>query len=150
MITIKISPLTTLPINNILSKATIGSSGFDITYLGPDIIIPNGKITIIPTGLYLNIPFGWEGQIRPRSGLALKGINIFNSPGTIDSDYKGEIKILLNNTNKTDYLIESKSRIAQLVFSSIPVVNFEQDSKIFTLSNSDIIRGGGGFGSTGI
>lgn len=104
---------------------------------------------MIPTGLFLDIPFGWEAQIRPRSGLALKGISIPNSPGTIDCDYKGEIKVLLKNTTKTEFLIKSKSRIAQMVFSAVPVVIFEQETKLFTLTNDDIIRGKDGFGSTG-
>jgi dUTP pyrophosphatase len=100
----------------------------------------------IPTGVFLEIPSGYEGQIRPRSGLALKyGITVLNSPGTIDSDYRGEVKVILVNLGNEPFVINSGDRIAQIVFSPVARASFIQKEE---LQISE--RGAGGFGSTGI
>ncbi|AER40870.1 deoxyuridine 5'-triphosphate nucleotidohydrolase (plasmid) [Blattabacterium sp. (Mastotermes darwiniensis) str. MADAR] len=113
-ITIKIRNLSrhALP-----SYATEGSSGIDLqAYIEKDIIIPSMERKIIPTGIYMEIPTGYEAQIRPRSGLALHhGITVLNNPGTIDSDYRGEIKILLINLSHHSFTVKNGDRIAQIV-----------------------------------
>ena len=126
---------------------TINSAGMDLrAYL------PEGAITLkpmqrmlIPTGLFMEIPEGYEGQVRPRSGLAIKsGITVLNTPGTIDADYRGEVKIILINLSDTDFVINSGDRVAQIVFAKceqMEVVNVD------TLSDTE--RGEGGFGHTG-
>ena len=101
---------------------------------------------LIPTGLFLEIPKGYEAQVRPRSGLALKhGITVLNTPGTIDADYRGEIKVLLVNLSSEAFTIESGERIAQMVFAHYEKATFEE---VETLS--DTVRGTGGYGSTGV
>lgn len=123
-----------------------GAAGADIcAYLPSSITINPGQRILIPTGLQVSIPAGFEIQVRPRSGLALKhGISILNSPGTIDSDYRGEVGVLLINKGEHPFIIEDGDRIAQIVVS--PVVR-----AIFTLSNTlnSTGRGSGGYGSTG-
>lgn len=100
---------------------------------------------LIPTGLFIELPVSYEAQIRPRSGLAFKnGITVLNSPGTIDADYRGEIKVLLVNLSDTDFVINDGERIAQMVIAKHEQINWEQVS---VLEDSD--RGAGGFGSTG-
>lgn len=123
------------------------ASGADLrAFLFEPVTILPGQTTIIPTGIRLAIPTGYEGQIRPRSGLALRhGITVLNSPGTIDSDYRGEIKVLLINHGQVEFLIQSGDRIAQLVISPVVRPVFEPTE---ILSASE--RGDGGFGSTGI
>ena len=124
------------------SKGTSGSSGFDLRSTSSSILKP-GERTLIKTGVYLDIPLGYEVQIRPRSGLALKhGIGVLNSPGTVDSDYSDEIGIILINQSKDEYFIKEGDRIAQMVFSKVyePLEWVEVD---------DIENGRGGFGSTG-
>lgn len=123
------------------------ASGADIkAYIDDDIIIEPGSTALIPTGIRLHIPEGYEGQIRPRSGLALKyAVTVLNTPGTIDSDYRGEIKIVLINHGKTPYTVRRDDRIAQLVFSPIIQAEFIQKKEL-SASN----RGRNGFGSTGI
>ena len=123
------------------------ASGADIkAYIDEDIIINPGDTALIPTGIRLQIPEGYEGQVRPRSGLALKhAVTVLNTPGTIDSDYRGEIKIILVNHGKTQYTVSRDDRIAQLVFSPIIQAEFIQKKELST-SN----RGRNGFGSTGI
>lgn len=128
---------------------TIGSSGMDLRAAVAEdrqIVLLPGKRILVPTGLVFNIPAGFEVQIRPRSGLALKhGITCLNTPGTIDSDYRGEIQVLLINLSDDDYRIERGMRIAQAVFA--PVIQ----PKIETHTEADITeRGSGGFGSTGV
>ena len=129
------------------SYETLSSAGLDLrAYL------PEGSVSLLPqerkligTGLFFEIPEGFEVQIRPRSGLAYKnGISVLNSPGTIDADYRGEIKILLINHGNEAFEIEHQMRIAQMVVSKYEKVNFELVSD---LSESE--RGSGGFGSTG-
>ncbi|HID32229.1 MAG TPA: dUTP diphosphatase [bacterium (Candidatus Stahlbacteria)] len=125
--------------------ATEGSVGADLyARVGADLTIPPGGWRLIPTGVKIQIPKGYEGQIRPRSGLALKhGITILNSPGTIDSDYRGEIKIILFNFGKEDFLIHNGDRIGQLVISRVVKARFVP-AKV-----DDTDRGGNGFGSSG-
>ena len=123
------------------------ASGADIRAdIQKDMLIPAGDAVIVPTGIRLQIPEGYEGQIRPRSGLALKhSVTVLNTPGTIDSDYRGEIKIILINHGKSNYTIHANDRIAQLVFSPVIQAEFIQKKEL-TSSN----RGENGFGSTGI
>lgn len=124
------------------------ASGFDLTaYIKDAHIIMPKEYEIIPTGLIMEIPKGYEGQIRPRSGLAAKsGITVLNSPGTIDSDYRGEIKIILINLGIKDFLILPGMRIAQMIISP----TYQVELNIFTEIKSDTNRGKKGFGSTGL
>ena len=125
---------------------TTGSSGMDLSAnIDTNISIDPGKTAIIPTGLAISIPKGFEVQIRPRSGLAAKQkISVLNTPGTIDADYRGEIKVILINLGKDSFEVEKGSRIAQMVVC--PVVQ-AQLKEVNDLSETD--RGKGGFGSTG-
>jgi dUTP pyrophosphatase len=125
---------------------TPGSSGMDIAaYINEDIIINSGDKALIPTGFSLSIPQGYEVQIRPRSGLAIKkGITILNTPGTIDSDYRGEIKVVLINLSKDKFTVQNGERIAQMVVCPIVQVSIEEVKEL-----SETNRGIGGFGSTG-
>ncbi len=114
--------------------------------LNTDIEIAPGGREIIPTGIRLEIPKGYEAQIRPRSGLAFKhGITILNAPGTIDSDYRGEIKVILINLSQEKFTIKNGDRIAQIIFAPVIRANFKSKNKI-----GNTRRGEGGFGSTGI
>jgi len=128
------------------SYETIGAAGMDVraNIIDPICVAP-GERVLMPTGLYLEVPAGLECQVRPRSGLALKkGITVLNTPGTIDSDYRGEIGVILINLSNENFTIEPNDRIAQLVFCPvIQVTLIETDA----LELSD--RGTGGFGSTG-
>jgi dUTP pyrophosphatase len=104
-----------------------------------------GEAALIPTGFSIEVPPGYEAQVRPRSGLAIKhGIGILNSPGTIDSDYRGEVKVILNNFGKQDFLIHRGDRIAQLVIMPVIRASWEEVSGIGSTA-----RGSGGFGHTG-
>ena len=125
---------------------TSGSSGMDLSaYLKNNIIIAPGKTAMIPTGISVSIPKNYELQIRPRSGLAIKkGITVLNTPGTVDSDYRGEIKIILINLGKRAFKIKSGDRVAQMVLCPIA------KAKLKTTQNlSNTFRGKKGFGSTG-
>ena len=125
---------------------TSGSSGMDlVAHIKKKVYIKPGKTTLIPTGLSVSIPKNYEIQIRPRSGLAAKnGITVLNAPGTIDSDYRGEIKIILINLSKKVFVVKSGDRIAQMVLC--PIIK----AKLKEVSNLAITkRGAGGFGSTG-
>jgi dUTP pyrophosphatase len=124
-----------------------GASGLDlVSSSNEDIKLEPGKRALIPTGIYLEIPEGFEGQVRPRSGLAAKnGITVLNTPGTIDSDYRGEVKVILINLGLDDFVVKRGDRIAQIVF--MPVVRAELCEEISINSTE---RGTGGFGSTGI
>lgn len=128
------------------SYETPGAAGMDVraNIIDPICVAPGERI-LVPTGLYLEIPNGLECQVRPRSGLALKkGITVLNTPGTIDSDYRGEVGVILMNHSKENFTIEANDRIAQLVFCPvIQVTLIETDA----LESSE--RGTGGFGSTG-
>ncbi len=110
-----------------------------------NLVLKPGQRELIPTGLIIELPEGFEAQIRPRSGLAVKeGITILNTPGTIDSDYRGEIKVLLINLGHSDYTIKRGDRIAQIVICPVVTANF-----IIQESLNETFRGRGGFGSTG-
>ena len=124
---------------------TPGSAGCDLTSAEKYTLKP-GEYYLFKTGIYLEIPDGYEGQIRPRSGLALKhGVTVLNAPGTIDSDYRGEVKVLLINHSKKDFEVSNGDRIAQLVFSKVEQAQFVLKNDV---SSTD--RGSGGFGSTGV
>ena len=125
---------------------TLGSSGMDIAaYIQQDIIINPSEKVLVATGFFLSIPRGYEVQIRPRSGLAAKkGITVLNTPGTIDSDYRGETKVILVNLSKDKFLVKKGDRIAQMVVCPIVQAVMEE---VKELSETD--RGVGGFGSTG-
>ncbi|NLD05256.1 MAG: dUTP diphosphatase [Synergistaceae bacterium] len=126
------------------SYATPGSSGLDLRAAQPA-VIPSGERGCVGTGLYLEMPLGCEAQVRPRSGLALKhGITVLNTPGTIDSDYRGEIKVILINHGKQDFSIEPGDRIAQIVFAEVTQVDLEKAEELDKTERSS-----GGFGSTG-
>ena len=144
MIKIQIKKLSTSV--SIPKYATPGSSGMDIAaYLENSIIINPGEKSLVSTGLMMAIPKGYEVQIRPRSGLAAKkNITVLNTPGTIDADYRGEIKVLLINHGKEKFVIENGERIAQMVVCPIVQANLEEVKEL-----SETERGSGGFGSTG-
>ena len=128
------------------SYSTTGSSGLDIrAAVADEEIIPAGELRLIPTNLSVAIPEGYEIQVRPRSGLAAKhGIAVLNSPGTIDSDYRGEIKIILMNLGKEDFKIIRSDRIAQLVVSKVYKAELLISEEL-----EESHRGSGGFGHTG-
>jgi dUTP pyrophosphatase len=127
---------------------TAGAAGMDLRAAVPEdrpLLILPGKRALVPTGLILEIPEGYEGQVRPRSGLAFKhGMTCLNTPGTIDSDYRGEVKVLLVNLGDEDFYVTRGMRIAQIVFAPVTHVSVEERS----LAGSTE-RGAGGFGSTG-
>ncbi len=125
--------------------AHIGDACADIRS-NADIVIPSKGIVLVPTGFSMEIPDGFEAQVRPRSGLAAKyGIGILNSPGTIDSGYRGEVKIIMFNFSDKDFKIKKGDRIAQVGIRPVPDIKFEIKDEL-----SDTSRGAGGFGSTGI
>lgn len=128
------------------SYATKGSAGMDIfAALEKPATISRSAIEMVPTNISVEIPAGYEIQVRPRSGLAAKhGIGILNSPGTIDSDYRGEIKIIIVNFGKEDFVIQPAERIAQLVVSKVYTAKFIESNDLNNTS-----RGEGGFGHTG-
>jgi dUTP pyrophosphatase len=133
--------------NNPLPEyATSGSSGMDIrAYLEAPIEMQPLERVLVPTGLFIELPQGTEVQIRPRSGLAIKqGITCLNSPGTIDADYRGEIKVILINLSNTLQIISSGDRIAQMVFQKVSAIEWNP-----VLSINQTQRGSGGFGHTG-
>lgn len=126
--------------------ATEGSSGLDIrAALKNKIILEPGKVVLVPTNLSVEIPLGYEIQMRPRSGLAAKhGIGLLNSPGTIDSDYRGEIKVILFNFGEEPFEINSGDRIAQMVIAKVYKADIIESDIL-----NESIRGEGGFGHTG-
>lgn len=124
---------------------TVGSAGCDV-HSAEDVKIPPGERVLVRTGLRMEIPEGFECQIRPRSSLALKhGVVVFNSPSTIDSDYRGELAILLINQGSSLFKVAKGDRIAQFVFAPVTVASFEDVDEL-----SDTKRGEGGWGSTGV
>ena len=128
------------------SYKTVGSSGMDLMALTdkPITILPK-KSYLVPTGISVAMPKNYEIQIRPRSGLAAKNnISVLNTPGTIDSDYRGEIKIILFNHGSEEFLINNGDRIAQIVLMPVHKIDFEEVDNL-----PDTVRGEGGFGSTG-
>lgn len=125
-------------------QANKGDAGFDL-FSAEEKIIKSGEAELISTGIIIELPEGTEAQIRPRSGLALKhAITVLNSPGTIDEGYRGEIKVILINHGKGDFIVEKQMRIAQMVIAPVAKINLIQSEE---LSNSE--RGEGGFGSSG-
>lgn len=128
------------------SYATAGSSGMDIhAAVEGDLTVKPGEIVLVPSGFQVEIPPGYEAQVRPRSGLAIKhGIGILNAPGTIDSDYRGELKIILSNFGKNDFAIRRGDRIAQLVIAPVVRAEWQEVGSV-----EQTARGSGGFGHTG-
>jgi dUTP pyrophosphatase len=128
------------------APASAGSAGLDLRAASEDeIVLAPGARVLVPTGLVLEVPPGWEGQVRPRSGLALRhGITLPNAPGTIDSDYRGELQVILANTGSEPVTIRRGDRIAQLVVAPVAAVEWIETDEL-----SASAREGGGFGSTG-
>ncbi len=126
--------------------ATVASSGLDLRAdINEDIVLKPLERVLVPTGLFVSIPLGYEAQIRPRSGLAFKhGITVLNTPGTIDADYRGEIKVILVNLSNKDFTIVKGERICQMVFAKIEQIEWQM---VDNLDDTD--RGEGGFGHTG-
>lgn len=133
--------------NALPSYSTPLSAGMDVrANISEPIVLGSLERVLVPTGLYLEIPAGYEVQVRPRSGLAAKhGITVLNSPGTIDADYRGEVKVILVNLSKESFTIEPGERIAQIVLAKHEVIQWEEVSSL-----EDSERGAGGFGSTGV
>jgi dUTP pyrophosphatase len=133
--------------NPLPAYETAGSAGMDLrAFIETDITLKPGERKLIPTGLFIELPDGYEAQLRPRSGMAFKhGITLPNSPATIDSDYRGEIKIALINLSSEDFTIKSGDRIAQMV-----IAKYEKATWTLTDNLSETKRGEGGFGHTGI
>jgi dUTP pyrophosphatase len=127
---------------------TAGAAGLDLLAAVPDgapVTIAPGARHMVPTGLSIALPVGFEAQVRPRSGLALKnGVTVLNSPGTVDSDYRGEICVILINLGQVPFVISRGDRIAQMVVAPVTQLNFVQERELATSE-----RGAGGFGSTG-
>lgn len=129
------------------SYQTIGSAGMDLrANLEEAVLIKPLERALIPTGLFIELPLGFEAQIRPRSGLAFKhGLTVLNSPGTVDSDYRGEVKVLLVNLSDTPFKVENGERIAQMVISKHETIKWEEVKELVETE-----RGAGGYGSTGV
>lgn len=142
--TVKIINKSKHPIPN---YETIASAGMDLkANLKYNVTLKSLERTIIPTGLFMALPNGYEAQVRPRSGLAAKyGITVLNAPGTIDADYRGEIGVILVNLSKEDFIIKDGDRIAQLIIAKYEQITWQEANN---LDHTD--RGSGGFGSTGI
>ena len=132
--------------NGLPEYATSGSSGMDIrAHLSEPVILKSLERTLIPTGLYIEIPPGFEAQIRPRSGLAIKqGLTCLNTPGTIDADYRGEVKVILINLSGEQQIVHSGDRIAQMVIQKVEKVLWKASDML-----GDTKRSSGGFGHTG-
>ncbi len=128
------------------SYATSGSSGMDLrAFLPEPVILRPMQRTLIPTGLFMELPEGYEAQIRPRSGLAIKqGLTCLNTPGTIDADYRGEIKVILINLSAEDHTIQDGDRIAQMVIQKVEKISWQQTDQLVSTDRNE-----GGFGSTG-
>ncbi|MGV1908610.1 dUTP diphosphatase [Agrobacterium cavarae] len=131
------------------SYETTGAAGMDLRAAieaGETMTLRPGERALVPTGFIFEVPFGYEAQIRPRSGLAIKnGITCLNSPGTVDSDYRGEVKVILANLGQADFTIERGMRIAQMVIAPVTQVTVTEVSEF-----TETTRGAGGFGSTGV
>jgi dUTP pyrophosphatase len=125
---------------------TLASAGMDLrANLDAEVLLKPLERSLIPTGLFIEIPLGYEAQIRPRSGLAAKkGITLLNTPGTIDADYRGEIKIILVNLSNEDFVISDGERIAQMIIAA-----HEQAEWVEVVTLEETVRGAGGFGHTG-
>jgi dUTP diphosphatase len=128
------------------SRQTSGSAGFDLASAEPDFVLVPGERRLVSTGLAIELPPGVEGQVRPRSGLALRyGITMPNAPGTIDSDYRGELRVILQNSGTAPVAIARGDRIAQVVFA-----RYETPELVDASELEQSTRGPGGFGSTGV
>ena len=132
-----------LPLPGYMSQA---ASGMDLyAAVENDTVVEVNEIKLIPTGIFIALPFGFEAQVRPRSGLALKfGITLVNSPGTIDSDYRGEIKVIIYNHGNEDFIVNNKDRIAQMVLTPVIKMELKEEKEL-----PEPVRGKSGFGSTG-
>ncbi len=126
--------------------ATEHAAGMDLrAFLNEPVVLKPMERKLIPTGIYMALPEGYEAQVRPRSGLAVKkGVTVLNSPGTIDADYRGEVKVILINLSQEDYIVEDGERIAQMVVAPVAKVKWKETDVLDETS-----RGAGGFGSTG-
>lgn len=128
------------------SRQTTGAAGFDLASAEPEFVLAPGERRLVATGLSIELPAGMEGQVRPRSGLALRhGLTMPNAPGTIDSDYRGELKVILQNSGSEPVAIARGDRIAQLVFA-----RYETPDLVDATELEGSPRGAGGFGSTGL
>ena len=127
--------------------ATEHSSGVDLcAFLTESLVIRPMERSLVPTGIFIGIPDGFEAEVRPRSGMAVRhGVTVLNAPGTIDSDYRGEVKVILINLGTEPFTISNGDRIAQMVFRAVARVDFRAVSDL-----TDTVRGEGGFGSTGM
>lgn len=123
------------------------AAGMDLyAAVEPEMIIPPGEWKLVPTGLSIALPEGYEAQVRPRSGLALKqGVSVLNTPGTVDADYRGEVGVILMNHSKQDLVIKRGDRIAQMIINKVERIQFEE---VVELSETE--RSSGGFGHTGV
>jgi dUTP pyrophosphatase len=128
------------------SRATPGSSGYDLcAAVETDVVIPAGARVLIPTGFSIAVPAGYEAQVRPRSGLALRhGIVLPNAPGTIDADYRGELKVIVMNAGEKEFTVRRGDRIAQLVIAPVVAAEWVEVAEL-----AETVRGAGGFGHTG-
>lgn len=145
-LTVKIKILEEKLGSKVPEYATLQSAGVDVrAAISEDLILKSGEVKVVPTGIAFALPAGYEAQVRPRSGLAAKnGITVLNSPGTIDADYRGEVKVILINHSKEDFTITNGMRIAQVVFAKHEQAKFELAEDL-----DDTERGASGFGSTG-
>ncbi|HVP58283.1 MAG TPA: dUTP diphosphatase [bacterium] len=128
-------------------QASRGASGFDlVACLDAEVALAPGEFKLVPAGICVEIPEGFEGQVRPRSGLALKnGVTVLNTPGTIDSDYRGEVAVILINLGNDTFTVRRGDRIAQMVFTQVCRPVFEESDSL-----EDTGRGAGGFGHSGL
>lgn len=144
MATLRIKYLTDDPVE-LPSYATEHAAGMDLR-CSEDVHLQPGERTLAPTGIAIEIPEGYEGQVRPRSGLAIKhGVTCLNTPGTIDADYRGELKVILVNLGQEPVFFERGTRIAQLVLAKYERAEIEVSQEL-----SETVRAGGGFGHTGV
>ncbi|MGE0636736.1 MAG: dUTP diphosphatase [Bacteroidia bacterium] len=127
--------------------ATVASAGMDLrANLSEPVVLKPLERSLVATGLFIELPVGYEAQIRPRSGLAFKkGVTVLNSPGTIDADYRGEIKVLLINLSSENFTVENGERIAQMIIATHEKVEWQQVESL-----EETVRGAGGFGHTGV
>ena len=132
--------------HNLPHYSTIASAGMDLrANIDQSITLKPLERTIVKTGIFMELPVGFEAQVRPRSGLAFKkGITVLNSPGTIDADYRGEIKVIVINLSEEDFIVEDGERIAQMVIAQHATIEWESSVEL-----EETARGAGGFGSTG-
>lgn len=143
---VRVSRLETNPDLPLPDRASVGAAGYDVRSAEPDFVLRPGETRAVGTGLALELPAGVECQVRPRSGLALRsGITVPNAPGTIDPDYRGELKVILHNLSSDPVVIARGHRIAQLVFARFETPVMREVERL-----GGTARGEGGFGSTGV